>query len=134
MRSGGALFLNPRHFLDACSPPTLHDATCRGAPYTGSMAVGVRCLQRAGAGDIADHTGQQLAGGTPGAAGTRPLPGSSPRDLLLCLTLQERNLQYPDGGPDASRMTATARRKLSILGTQLEQLFKWLDSSEAAAL
>jgi SYP5 family syntaxin len=48
--------------------------------------------------------------------------------------LQERNLQYPDGGPDASRMTATARRKLSILGTQLEQLFKWLDSSEAAAL
>lgn len=65
---------------------------------------------------------------------TRAPLGSSPRDLLLCLTLQERNLQYPDGGPDASRMTATARRKLSILGTQLEQLFKWLDSSEAAAL
>jgi SYP5 family syntaxin len=70
----------------------------------------------------------------PGAAGTAAVLNNRHRDMLLCLQPQERNLQYPDGGPDASRMTATARRKLSILGTQLEQLFKWLDSSEAAAL
>jgi len=48
--------------------------------------------------------------------------------------VQERNLNYPDGGPDASRMTAAARRKLGSLGTSLEQLFKWLDSPDAATL
>ncbi|KAF8055598.1 SYP52 [Scenedesmus sp. PABB004] len=48
--------------------------------------------------------------------------------------VQERNLQHPDGGPEASRMTANARRKLGTLGTSLDQLFRWIDSPEAAAL
>lgn len=51
---------------------------------------------------------------------------------LLCW--QDRNMNHPDGGPEASRMTASARRKLGTLGTSLDQLFRWLDSSEAASL
>lgn len=48
--------------------------------------------------------------------------------------VQERNLNHPDGGPEASRMTAAARRKLGALGTSLDGLLKWLDGPEAAAL
>lgn len=48
--------------------------------------------------------------------------------------LQERNVNHPDGGPEASRMTAAARRKLGTLGTSLDGLFRWLDSDEANAL
>lgn len=43
-------------------------------------------------------------------------------------------MNNPDGGPEASRVTAAARRKLGSLGTNLDQLFKWLDSQEAATL
>jgi len=43
-------------------------------------------------------------------------------------------MSHPDGGPGASRITAAARRKLGTLGTSLDQLFKWLDSAEAATL
>jgi len=47
---------------------------------------------------------------------------------------QERNLNHPEGGPEASRLTASARRKLGTLGTQVEKLSQWLDSSEASDL
>jgi SYP5 family syntaxin len=48
--------------------------------------------------------------------------------------IQDRNMSHPDGGPEASRMTAAARRKLGTLGTSLDQLFRWLDSQEASSL
>ncbi|KAF6258200.1 Qc-snare protein, Syn8/Syntaxin8-family [Scenedesmus sp. NREL 46B-D3] len=48
--------------------------------------------------------------------------------------IQDRNMAHPDGGPEASRMTASARRKLGTLGTSLDTLFRWLDSPDAAAL
>lgn len=48
--------------------------------------------------------------------------------------IQERNLHHPDGGPEASRMTAAARRKLGTLGTNLDRLASWVDSPEAASL
>jgi SYP5 family syntaxin len=54
--------------------------------------------------------------------------------LYPLLLLQERNMNHPDGGPEASRSTAAARRKLGTLGTSLDQLFKWLDSSDAQVL
>jgi hypothetical protein len=47
---------------------------------------------------------------------------------------QERNTSHPDGGPEASRMTATARRKIGTLGTQIERSFQWLDSAAAAGV
>ena len=37
-------------------------------------------------------------------------------------------------GPEASRKTATARRKLGTLGTEVDRLLKWLDSEEASGL
>ncbi|KAI8466281.1 MAG: Qc-snare protein, Syn8/Syntaxin8-family [Monoraphidium minutum] len=48
--------------------------------------------------------------------------------------IQDRNVNHPDGGPEASRMTAGARRKLGTLGTSLDTLFRWLDSDEANVL
>ena len=36
--------------------------------------------------------------------------------------LQERNLRHPNGGAEASRITAQARRKLGALGSSLDQL------------
>jgi hypothetical protein len=52
----------------------------------------------------------------------------------LIASLQERNMAHPDGSPEASRMTASARRKLGSLGTSLDTLFRWLDSPDAATL
>jgi SYP5 family syntaxin len=49
-------------------------------------------------------------------------------------TQQERNANHPDGGPEASRATAAARRKLGTLGTSIDTLYRWLDSPDAAAL
>lgn len=48
--------------------------------------------------------------------------------------VQERNTSYPNGGPEASRMTATARRKTGTLGTQIDKLFQWLDSAESSGV
>ncbi|GBF90597.1 hypothetical protein Rsub_03169 [Raphidocelis subcapitata] len=58
------------------------------------------------------------------------------RDLTqeIVQLIQDRNINHPDGGPEASRMTAAARRKLGTLGTSLETLLRWLDAPEAAAL
>ncbi len=47
--------------------------------------------------------------------------------------IQERNLNHASG-PEASRKTATARRKLGTLGTDIERLLKWLDSEDASGL
>jgi syntaxin of plants SYP5 len=44
--------------------------------------------------------------------------------------IQERNTKHPVGGPEASRKTAAARRKLGALGTQLEKLSAWLDGPD----
>lgn len=35
---------------------------------------------------------------------------------------QERNAHHPDGGPGASRLTATVRRGLASLGVALDSL------------
>ena len=36
--------------------------------------------------------------------------------------VQDRNLRHPNGGAEASRITAQARRKLGALGSSLDQL------------
>lgn len=48
--------------------------------------------------------------------------------------LQDRNINNAGGGPEASRKTATARRKIGTLGTLIEKLLKWLDSQEGQQL
>lgn len=42
---------------------------------------------------------------------------------------QDRNLKHPNGGPQASRMTAAARRKIGSLGTAIESLESLLKAS-----
>ena len=46
--------------------------------------------------------------------------------------LQDRNLRFPTGGGDASRITATARRKLGTLGTALDSLQALIESPDSA--
>ncbi|KAG1679313.1 hypothetical protein FOA52_009343 [Chlamydomonas sp. UWO 241] len=48
--------------------------------------------------------------------------------------IQERNINHAGGGPEASRKTATARRKMATLGTSLDKLMRWLESEEANGL
>lgn len=48
--------------------------------------------------------------------------------------IQERNLKHAGGGPDASRITAAARRKLGTLGTLVDNLRTGLESPECANL
>ncbi|PRW56426.1 Qc-snare Syn8 Syntaxin8-family [Chlorella sorokiniana] len=48
--------------------------------------------------------------------------------------IQERNLKFPEGGPEASRLTATARRKLGTLGSLLDGLRASLEGPEQAGL
>lgn len=48
--------------------------------------------------------------------------------------VQERNMNHPGGGPEASRLTASARRKLGGLGAALDALRAWLDGPEASEL
>lgn len=48
--------------------------------------------------------------------------------------VQERNMNHPGGGPEASRLTASARRKLGALGASLDGLYAWLDGPEASEL
>ncbi|KDD75355.1 hypothetical protein H632_c726p1, partial [Helicosporidium sp. ATCC 50920] len=45
--------------------------------------------------------------------------------------IQERNTQYGGEGPEASRITAAARRKLGTLGTILDRLKHGLDGPES---
>jgi SYP5 family syntaxin len=47
--------------------------------------------------------------------------------------IQERNVNSSTG-PEASRKTATARRKLGTLGTEIDRLLKWLESDQASGL
>ncbi|KAK9868877.1 hypothetical protein WJX84_007675 [Apatococcus fuscideae] len=46
--------------------------------------------------------------------------------------IQDRNTKHPNGGPEASRVTATARRKLGTLGTSLENLRESLETTSSA--
>lgn len=48
--------------------------------------------------------------------------------------LQERNLKYTEGGPEASRITATSRRKLGTLGSLLDGLRSSLESPQSGGL
>jgi hypothetical protein len=48
--------------------------------------------------------------------------------------LQERNVKHPDGGPEASRLTATARRKLGTLGSLVDGLRSSLEAPQYAGL
>lgn len=48
--------------------------------------------------------------------------------------IQERNLQFPEGGPEASRITATCRRKLGTLGGLLDGLRTSLEGPQLAGL
>ena len=41
---------------------------------------------------------------------------------------QDRNAQHANGGADASRLTAQARRQLALLGTAVEGLADKLES------
>jgi hypothetical protein len=68
------------------------------------------------------------------ATRARACAARQPRPCPRLPPPQERNINHPDGGPEASRMTAAARRKLGSLGTSLDTLFRWLDSPDAAAL
>ncbi|EIE25173.1 Qc-snare protein, Syn8/Syntaxin8-family [Coccomyxa subellipsoidea C-169] len=43
--------------------------------------------------------------------------------------IQERNLKFPHGGQEASRVTATARRKLGTLGAAVDSMRSSLESS-----
>lgn len=48
--------------------------------------------------------------------------------------IQDRNVNNSTGGPEASRKTATARRKIGTLGTEIDKLLSWLDTEDAAGL
>jgi len=48
--------------------------------------------------------------------------------IYSVIVLQERNVKYPGGGPEASRISAAARRKLGTLGTLIDNLRNVLES------
>ena len=52
--------------------------------------------------------------------------------LRLAPGAQERNMKYPNGGQEASRVTAAARRKLGSLGLELDNLRDMLDGPQCA--
>jgi SYP5 family syntaxin len=45
--------------------------------------------------------------------------------------LQDRNVNNAGGGPEASRKTAAARRKIGTLGTLVDKLLRAVDAPEA---
>lgn len=49
--------------------------------------------------------------------------------VLLCS--QDRNAQHANGGAEASRLTAQARRKLATLGTTVENLADKLEGLDS---
>lgn len=48
--------------------------------------------------------------------------------------IQERNVKHPDGGPEASRLTAASRRKLGTLGSLVDRLRSSVESPEYSHL
>uniref|UniRef100_A0A7S0YDD8 t-SNARE coiled-coil homology domain-containing protein n=1 Tax=Polytomella parva TaxID=51329 RepID=A0A7S0YDD8_9CHLO len=42
--------------------------------------------------------------------------------------IQERNVKFPEGGPEASRLSAVARKKIGTLGMELDKLLQTVDS------
>lgn len=64
-----------------------------------------------------------------------PLALSEPEDSrALHCAVQERNLKFPEGGPEASRITATCRRKLGTLGGLLDSLRSSLEAPQHAGM
>ena len=63
-----------------------------------------------------------------------PPPAQSAPCALPLHRSQERNLKFPEGGPEARRLTATARRKLGTLGSLLDALRASLEGPEHTAL
>ncbi|DBB14281.1 TPA: hypothetical protein ACH3X3_001219 [Trebouxia sp. C0006] len=49
-------------------------------------------------------------------------------------SIQERNIKHPNGGPEASRISAAARRKLANLMTLLDKLADMLESPECMSV
>lgn len=49
-------------------------------------------------------------------------------------SIQERNLKHPNGGPEASRISAAARRNLANLGTSLDHLADLLEFPQCATV
>ena len=64
---------------------------------------------------------------------TRGIPITHHSEIAHQSVAQERNVSHATG-PEASRKTAVARRKIGTLGTEVERLLKWLDSEEAGSL
>lgn len=54
--------------------------------------------------------------------------------LPVFVLVQERNSKYPDGGPESSRLTATARRRLGSLKSQIDTLQAQLESDACSAV
>jgi hypothetical protein len=61
-------------------------------------------------------------------------PPPPPAACGPALWLQERNLKHTEGGPEASRITATCRRKLGTLGSLLDGLRSLLESPQSSWL
>jgi len=49
-------------------------------------------------------------------------------------SIQERNIKHPNGGPEASRISAAARRRLANLMTLLDKLADMLESPECMSV
>ena len=64
--------------------------------------------------------------------GSRTTIGRLHAKLRLAPGVQERNMKYPNGGQEASRVTAAARRKLGSLGSALDNLRDMLDGPQCA--
>ena len=48
--------------------------------------------------------------------------------------VQERNSKYPNGGPESSRLTATARRRLGSLKSLIDTLQAQLESDACSSV
>lgn len=68
-----------------------------------------------------------------------PGPANLPNSITSGLTpiphpfpiTQERNLKHPHGGPDASRITAAARRQLGMLATGIGSIQAHLEADRS---
>ena len=114
-------------------------AALRGRAATGCGLLVARV--RGGAGLGGGHPGHDTGAPHPytfGAVCRRTTPASlqgTTAELsakLGCARAQERNVKYPNGGQEASRVTAAARRKLGSLGSAVENLRELLDGPQCA--
>jgi len=114
-------------------------AALRGRAATGCGLLVARV--RGGAGLGGGHPGHDTGAPHPytfGAVCRRTTPASlqgTTAELsakLGCARAQERNVKYPNGGQEASRVTAAARRKLGSLGSAVENLRELLNGPQCA--